>query len=97
MFVVLADEMLQPGRRPELEAAHRETTATLAKQPGFVSGRLLHFTGGPYRYIHETMWNSREDFERFWGGPEYAGYRATIESWLSAPFVVQCYDVKVEA
>lgn len=97
MYVVLAEEMLIGGRRPELEAAHRETAATLKTQPGFVSSRLLHFTGAAYRYLHETMWNSHEDFERFFAGPDFPGYRATIERALSAPFVVRGYDVKVEA
>ncbi|MFN8534124.1 MAG: antibiotic biosynthesis monooxygenase [Dehalococcoidia bacterium] len=97
MFVVLAEEWIIPGRRPELVAAHEETSATLRAQAGFRGGRLLHFAGGPYRYLYETSWDSREDWERFWSGTDFAGYRETIDRWLSAPFSLDLYDVKTEA
>jgi heme-degrading monooxygenase HmoA len=97
MFVSIAEEWIIPGRRPEVEAAHDETAGTLRAQPGFVAGRLLHFAGGPYRYVYETTWQRREDFERFWSGPDFAGYRESIDRWLSAPFVLHLYDVKSEA
>lgn len=97
MFVAVAEEWIIPGRRVEVENAHQETGKVLRAQQGFVSGRLMHFAGGPYRYQYETTWQSRDDFERFWSGPNFAGYRAAIDRWLSAPFVVHLYDVKSEA
>lgn len=97
MFIAMAEEWIVPGRRLEVEGAHAETASTLRAQPGFVSGRLLHFSGGPYRYIHETTWQSREDWERFWNGDAFPGYREAIDRWLSAPFVILLYDVKSEA
>src|SRR5262249_46305039 len=97
MFVVMAEEWIIPGKRIEVEQVHQESAATLRAQPGFVSGRLLHFSGGPYRYCYETTWESREDWERFWDSPAYATYRAAIDQWLSAPHGLLLYDVKSEA
>lgn len=97
MLVVTADQWIIPGRRPELVQAHADSEGVLKAQPGFVSARLLHFAGGPYRYLFETTWESREAWEAFWSSPAFAGYRASIDAWLSAPFSLSVYDVKWEA
>lgn len=97
MIVVTADEWIIPGKRPELVQAHADSEATLKAQPGFVSARLLHFAGGPYRYLFEMTWESREAWETFWSADAFADYRAGIDQWLSAPFVLSIYDVKWEA
>lgn len=97
MIVVTADEWIIPGRRPEVVQAHADGAAVLKAQPGFVSARLLHFAGGPYRYLYEMTFENRESWEAFWGGDSFADYRASIDKWLSAPFVLSIYDVKWEA
>jgi heme-degrading monooxygenase HmoA len=97
MIVVTSDQWIIPGRRPELVQAHADSGELLKSQPGFVSSRLLHFAGGPYRYLFEMTWETREDFERFWSSPTFAEYRADIDKWLSAPFNLSIYDVKWEA
>ena len=97
MIVVTADQWIIPGKRPELIQAHTDSESVLKAQPGFVSARLLHFAGGPYRYLHETTWENRESWEAFWTNPAFADYRASIDKWLSAPFVLAIYDVKWEA
>lgn len=96
MIVVLTEEWNIPGQRPELEAAHRTASETLRQQPGFVSGRLIQFLGGPYRFLHEGNWESREAFDRFYESPTFTEYRAAIEPYLSSPMMVQIHSVKVE-
>lgn len=96
MFVVLAEEWIIPGKRPEMVQAHEAALAALKEEPGFVSGRLLHFAGGPYRYLFEMTWRSRGDWERFWNSGEFAGFRAGLDKNHSQPFLIQLYDVKAD-
>src|SRR6478735_10349154 len=96
MIVVTADGSIIGGKRVEFVQAHSESESLLKAQPGFVGARLLHFAGGPYRYLLETTWESREAWEAFWSGDAFAGYRAAIDQWLSTPFVLSIYDVKLE-
>ncbi|GIW05377.1 MAG: hypothetical protein KatS3mg060_0182 [Dehalococcoidia bacterium] len=93
--VVLADLWMQPGKRPELEEAARQAGAILRRQPGFVAGRLLHFSGGPYFYVFETTWTDRAAWEAFWTGDDALGVRAIFDSWLLQPFAYRVHDVKV--
>ena len=97
MIVVSAEELIIGGKRPELVQSHSDSEALLKAQPGFVNARLLHFAGGPYRYMFETTWESREAWEAFWNGSAFADYRASIDQWLSTPFVLSIYDVKWES
>lgn len=94
MIVVLTEEWNIPGKRPELEAAHRDAAGLLKSQPGFISGRLIQFLGGPYRFIHETSWENREAFDEFYGSPAFAEFRGKIDPFLTAPLLVQIYAVK---
>jgi heme-degrading monooxygenase HmoA len=95
--VVMAELWMQPGKRLELEAAAREAGTLLRRQPGFVAGRLLHFSGGPSFYLYQTEWSSRAAWEAFWSGEAERTLRAIFEPWLLQPFPYRVHDVKVEA
>jgi heme-degrading monooxygenase HmoA len=97
MFVATAEERMIPGRRPELEAAHRDAAARLGGEPGFLGARLLHFAGGPYRYAYEMSWASREQWERFWESERFAQLREPIDAQLSEPFTLTLYNVPVDS
>jgi len=93
MFVATAEEQMIPGRRLELEAAHHDAVTWLGKEPGFLSGRLLHFAGGPYRYVYEMSWSSREEWERFWESDRFTRLREIIDGQLAEPFTLTLYNV----
>ncbi len=95
MFVAAAEERMIPGHRIELEAAHREALGRLESEPGFRGSRLLHFAGGPYRYIWELNWGSREEWEEFFESERFAELRAPIDAELSEPFSLTLYNVPV--
>lgn len=95
MFVAMAEERMIPGRRPDIEEAHREAIGRLSGEPGFLDGRLLHFAGGPYRYAWEMTWTSREAWERFWESEHFARLREPIDAQLSEPFTLTLYNVPV--
>jgi heme-degrading monooxygenase HmoA len=96
MFVVCFEETIIGGRRLEHEAAHREALAALARAPGFRGGALLHFRGQPYRYRFETRWASRDEWQRFAEGAGFPVFRERLDANLSAPFVTELFDVKME-
>ncbi len=95
MFVAAADERMIPGHRIELEAAHRKAIGRLGSEPGFLGSRLLHFAGGPYRYIWEMNWGSREEWEAFFESERFATLREPIDAELSEPFSLTLYNVPV--
>ena len=96
MFVVCFEQAIIGGRRLEHEEAHRAALAILATLPGFLGGALFHFRGQPYRYRFETRWASREDWQRFADGDAFPAFRKRLDENLSAPFVTELFDVKVE-
>ncbi len=95
MFVATAEERIIPGRRPEVEAAHRDAGEALRGEAGFLGARLLHFAGGPYRYAYEMSWASREEWERFWESERFTRLREPIDAQLSQPFTLTLYNVAV--
>ncbi|GIW07395.1 MAG: hypothetical protein KatS3mg060_2200 [Dehalococcoidia bacterium] len=96
MFVACFEESIVGGRRVEQEEAHRRALSTLATLPGFQGGALLHFRGQPYRYRFETRWTSRDDWQRFADSDDFLAFRQALDANLSAPFVTELFDVKVE-
>jgi heme-degrading monooxygenase HmoA len=96
MFVVCFEETIVGGRRLEQEEAHRQALAALATAPGFQGGALLHFCGQPYRYRFETRWRSRDAWQRFAESDDFLAFRQAIDANLSAPFITELFDVKVE-
>ena len=95
MFVATAEERMIPGHRIELEAAHREAVGRLGAEPGFLGSRLLHFAGGPYRYLWEMSWSSREAWEDFFDSERFERLREPIDAELSEPFSLTLYNVPV--
>lgn len=94
MIVAFAEESIIPGKRLEIEQAHREADAVLASQPGFMESRVLHFCGGGYRYLYEMVFADRASWEQFFDGQSFRLLRDILDPHLTVPFGVQIHRVR---
>ena len=48
-----------------------------------------------YRFLHWSTFESKVDFERYWYGEEFNGWRADYASWYQVPVVYGWFDLVV--
>ncbi len=66
--------------------------AAVALRYGATKYTLFRSQDDRYRFRHYTYFNNKQDFDRYWYGPEMVQFRADYSSWYQVPIVYEWYD-----
>ncbi len=67
--------------------------APVALRYGASEYRALRWRDDRYRFIQYASFESETDWERYWYGPEFVGWRADYSSWYQVPVVPAWSDL----
>jgi hypothetical protein len=78
-------------RGDQFEAALREI-APIALRYGATDYEVLRSNDDRYRFMQLAYFDDKDDFERYWYGPEFNEWRADYTSWFQVPVVYGFFD-----
>jgi hypothetical protein len=78
-------------RGDQFEAALREI-APIALRYGATDYEILRSNDDRYRFMQLGYFEEKDDFERYWYGPEFNQWRADYTSWYQVPVVYGFFD-----
>jgi quinol monooxygenase YgiN len=78
-------------RGDQFEAALREI-APIALRYGATDYEVLRSNDDRYRFMQLGYFEDKDDFERYWYGPEFNEWRADYTSWYQVPVVYGFFD-----
>jgi hypothetical protein len=81
-------------RGDKFEVALREI-APVALRYGATDYTVYRFTDDRYRFQQFATFSSHSDFQRYWYGEEFVGWRADYSSWYQVPVVYGWADVVI--
>src|SRR3954466_14960721 len=64
-----------------------EIIAPLALRYGATDYRVYRSRDDSYKFLHMSTFEEKEDFERFWYGPDFSAWRAEYSSFYQVPIV----------
>jgi heme-degrading monooxygenase HmoA len=93
MFTRIVEITAKPGKARELaNTIHEKALPILKKQPGFVDETVLLSETEPDRVVATSLWNKREDAERY-HNKEYKTVRETVQHLLEVEPVIRTFNV----
>jgi hypothetical protein len=78
-------------RQDRLAEALKEV-APVAFRYGATQYRIHRSRDDQYRFTHMVWFASKEDWERFWEGPELTAFRARVAGWYQVPLLYVWHD-----
>ena len=78
-------------RGDKLAAALAEI-APIAGRYGATQYEVLRSREDRYRFQQTATFEDKLDFERYWYGPEFSGFRAECSGWFQVPVVYEWHD-----
>jgi hypothetical protein len=78
-------------RGDKLQAA-LEDIAPIAGRYGATHYEVLRSREDRYRFQQTATFEDKLDFERYWYGPEFSGFRAECSGWFQVPVVYEWHD-----
>lgn len=95
MFTRMVKMISKPGQAKDAaRSINDKVLAILKKQRGFLDEIVLVSTSDPNQVLALSFWKSREDAERY-DHEQFSKIRDMMQDVLSAPPVVETYDVEV--
>ena len=82
-------------RADGLEQALAEI-APVAQRYGATHYAVYRYRDDRYKFIQTATFESKLDWERYWGGPEMTRFRTIHQGWFQVPIVYQWADVVIE-
>jgi hypothetical protein len=82
-------------RADRFEEALRDI-APVALRYGATGYVVFRYRDDRYRFIQSATFESKLDWERYWGGEEMTRFRVVHQGWYQVPVVYQWTDVVVE-
>ena len=79
-------------RGDKLEAALAEI-APVALHYGATSYEVFRFRDDRYKFLQTAAFESKLDWERYWGGQEFIDFRVIHSSWYQVPVLYQWSDL----
>ncbi len=79
-------------RGDKLEAALAEI-APIALRYGGASYAVYRYKDDRYKFLQVATFERKEDWERYWGGPEFERFRVVNQSYYQVPVVYAWTDV----
>lgn len=73
-------------RGDRFELALREI-APVALRYGATEYTAYRYNDDRYKFLQTALFESKEDFERYWYGPEFNEWRGEYSSWYQVPVV----------
>ena len=81
------------GLRADSMAAALDEIAPVALRYGATEYRAYRWRDDRYRFIQYASFEREMDWERYWYGPEFSGWRADYSSWYQVPVVPAWSDL----
>ncbi len=79
-------------RGDKLEAALADI-APVALRYGASSYGVYRYKDDRYKFLQTATFERKEDWERYWGGPEFQRMRTVCQSWYQIPLLYGWADV----
>jgi hypothetical protein len=73
--------------RADRLAAALQEIAPVAVRYGATQWRLHQSRDDAYKFDHMIWFESRDDWNRFWEGPELVAFRARVGGWYQVPLL----------
>jgi quinol monooxygenase YgiN len=70
--------------------------APLALRYGATDYRVYRSRDDPYKFMHLSTFEDKQDFERFWYGPDFIAWRAEYSSFYQVPVVYVWNDMVLQ-
>jgi hypothetical protein len=81
------------GFRGEKLAAALAEIAAVAPRYGATHYEVYRSRDDLYRFLQVVDFESKVDWERYWGGPEFIAFRTSASSWYQVPVLYTWNDV----
>ena len=81
------------GFRGEKLAAALAEIASVAPRYGATHYEVYRSRDDLYRFLQVVDFESKVDWERYWGGPEFIAFRTAASSWYQVPVLYTWNDV----
>jgi hypothetical protein len=81
------------GFRGEKLAAALADIAAVAPRYGATHYAVYRSRDDLYRFLQVADFESKVDWERYWGGPEFTAFRTSCSSWFQVPVLYVWNDV----
>ena len=82
-------------RGDKLQAALAEI-APVALRYGATAYTVYRNRDDRYKFLQTATFESKADWERYWGGPEFIRFRVTAQSWYQVPTLYSWNDIVIE-
>jgi hypothetical protein len=77
-------------------AAALEEIAPVALRYGSTDYRVYRSRDDMYKFIHLVEFDSHEQWEKYWYGPEFIAWRGEYSSWYQVPVLYVWHDKLLE-
>ena len=84
------------GFRADLIEEALEQIAPIALRYGATSYAVYRYRDDRYKFLQTATFNSKQDWERYWGGPEFTRWRTIHNGHYQVPILYQWADVVIE-
>jgi hypothetical protein len=84
------------GFRADKLEAELAQVAPVALRYGATTYTVLRNRDDRYKFQQMAVFESKVDWERYWGGPEFTHFRVVTSSWYQVPILYTWNDVVVE-
>ncbi len=76
-------------------AVAMQEIAPVALRYGGTDFAVYRSRDDPYRFLQTASFEAKIDFERYWYGEEFVGWRADYSSWYQVPVVYTWTDLVI--
>ena len=73
-----------------------EIIAPLALRYGATDYRVYRSRDDRYKFLQTATFESKLDWERYWGGEEMTRFRVVHQGWFQVPMTYQWADIAIE-
>ena len=73
------------GLRADKLAAALADISPVALRYNATSHAIYRYRDDPYKFLQTATFERKEDFERYWYGPEFIDFRVIASSWYQVP------------
>jgi quinol monooxygenase YgiN len=70
--------------------------AQVSQRYGATSYAVYRYRDDRYKFLQVATFESKLDWERYWGGPEFERFRALHSGWYQVPVIYTWADVAIE-
>ena len=84
------------GFRGDKLAAALADIAPVALRYGATAYTVYRNRDDRYKFLQTATFESKKDWERYWGGSEFIRFRVVAQSWYQVPTLYSWNDVVVE-